>query len=66
MIGKRGYSDGPAWKEVNGMGMTDLQFKSYVRKLISMISDVSDENTKEEIYAALEKLRKELQEDLQG
>jgi len=53
-------------KEVSGMGMSDMQFKCYVRKLVSIINDVTDENSKEEIYAVLQKLRKELQEDLES
>ena len=48
------------------MGMTDLQFKSYVRKLISMLDDAADKETKEEILAIVNKLRKELTEDVQG
>ena len=48
------------------MGMTDLQFKSYVRKLISMLDDAADKETKEEILAIVNKPRKELTEDVQG
>lgn len=53
-------------KEVNTMGMTDLQFKSYVRKLLSLIEDASDDKTKEELLALFMKLRRELTEDLTG
>lgn len=48
------------------MGMTDLQFKSYVRKLIVMVDEAASKETKEEILAYIEKLRRELQEDIQG
>ncbi len=48
------------------MGMTDLQFKSYVRKLLSLIEDASDDKTKEELLALFMKLRRELTEDLTG
>lgn len=48
------------------MGMTDLQFKSYIRKLLSMTEDVTEESSKEELLAILNKLRRDLQEDLQG
>lgn len=53
-------------EEVNGMGMTDLQFKSYIRKLLSMTEDISEEKSKEEILAMVNKLRRDLEEDLRG
>ena len=42
------------------MGMTDLQFKSYVRKLLHMIDEATEKETKEEILAAVVKLKEEL------
>ena len=48
------------------MGMTDLQFKSYVRKLLSMTEDITEESSKEEILAIVNKLRRDLEEDLRG
>lgn len=48
------------------MGMTDMQFKCYIRKLLSMIEDVSEERSKEEILAIVNKLRRDLEEDLRG
>lgn len=55
-----------AERKVNRMGMTDLQFKSYIRKLLSLTEDVTEESSKEELLAILNKLRRDLQEDLQG
>lgn len=48
------------------MGMTDLQFKSYIRKLLSLAEDITEESSKEEMFAVLSKLRRELEEDLRG
>ena len=48
------------------MGMTDLQFKSYIRMLLSMIEDIAEEKSKEEILAIVNKLRRDLEEDLRG
>lgn len=47
-------------------GMTDLQFKSYVRKLLSMTEGITEESSKEEILAIVNKLRRDLEEDLRG
>lgn len=48
------------------MGMTDLQFKSHLRMLISLLDEATKKDTKEEILAEINKLKKNLQEDLQG
>ena len=48
------------------MGMTDLQFKSYLKRLIRDLETAESKETKEEILREIEKLRKDLQEDLQG
>lgn len=48
------------------MGMTDLQFKSYIRKLLSMMEDITDDSEKEEILAIVNKVRRDLEEDLRG
>lgn len=52
--------------EVNVMGMTDLQFKSYVRKLITIVEHAEKSKTPEEMQKELEALKKMLQEDAQG
>ena len=46
--------------------MTDLQFKSYIRKLLSIMEDVSEESDKEQLFAVICKLRRDLEEDLRG
>ena len=48
------------------MGMTDLQFKSYIRKLLSLTEDITEESSKEEMFDVLSKLRRDLEEDLRG
>lgn len=48
------------------MGMTDLQFKSYIRKLLSLTEDITEESSKEEMFEVLSKLRRDLEEDLRG
>lgn len=48
------------------MGMTDLQFKCYIRKLLRMIEDAAEKESKEEILASIMKLKEDLEEDLRG
>ena len=48
------------------MGMTDLQFKSYLKKLIRAIEQAEKQDTKEAILAEIDALKKELLDDLQG
>lgn len=48
------------------MGMTDLQFKSYLRLLISLLDEAAGKDTKEEMLAQIKKLRQELESSLRG
>ena len=48
------------------MGMTDLQFKSFLKQLIRNIEDAMGSQTREEVEERLEELLKDLKEDLQG
>lgn len=48
------------------MGMSDMQFKCYIRKLLSIMEDVSEESEKEELFTVLSKLRRELEEDIRS
>jgi len=48
------------------MGMTDLQFKSYLRRLIYSLEIAENKENKEDILAEITRLKQELQEDLQG
>lgn len=48
------------------MGMTDLQFKSYLRLLIHSLEIAENKENKEDILAEITRLKQELQEDLQG
>lgn len=66
--GQTGYNYKKAifTKEAFIMGMTDLQFKSHLRMLISLLDEATKKDTKEEILAEINKLKKNLQEDLQG
>lgn len=48
------------------MGMTDLQFKSYLKLLINALEEATNKDTKEQIIEEINKLKKNLQEDLQG
>ena len=53
-------------EEGTAMGMTDLQFKSYLRLLISRLDDAASKDTKEEMQAQIKKLRQDLESSLQG
>ena len=48
------------------MGMTDLQFKSYLKRLIRALEEAESKETKEQILEEIKKLRQDLQEYLQG
>lgn len=48
------------------MGMTDLQFKSYLKQLIARLERAKDQETREAVQAEIERLLDDLREDLQG
>ncbi|MCD7764685.1 MAG: hypothetical protein LUI14_16155 [Lachnospiraceae bacterium] len=48
------------------MGMTDLQFKSWLKQLIRGLEGAKDASSKEETDQKLECLLKDLKEDLQN
>ena len=52
--------------EVNGMGMTDLQFKGYIKQLIRSIEHAESQKEEQALRKELEQLRKDLQELLEG
>ncbi len=47
-------------------GMTDLQFKSWLKQIIRGIEEAKEEKEKEATYKKLDALLKDLKEDLQG
>lgn len=51
---------------MNEMGMTDLQFKSWLKQVIRGLERAKNEKTKEETDKKLDELLKDLREDLQG
>ena len=48
------------------MGMTDLQFKSYLKQLIRALEAAESKDTKDDILAEIARLRRDLEEDLKG
>ncbi len=48
------------------MGMTDLQFKSWLKQIIRGLEGAKEESTKEDTDKKLEELLQDLKEDLQG
>ena len=48
------------------MGMTDLQFKRFLKGILRWLEEAKNQDTKEEILKTLEKLERDLREDLQG
>lgn len=48
------------------MGMTDLQFKSYLKQLIRNIEKVKKEESKEKMEQRIDEIICDLREDLQG
>ncbi len=57
-------------RRINGgmqeMGMTDLQFKSWLKQIIRGLEGAKGESTKEDTDKKIEELLKDLKEDLQG
>lgn len=51
---------------VQDMGMTDLQFKSWLKQIIRGLEGAKEESTKEETDKKLDELLNDLKEDLQG
>lgn len=51
---------------MHDMGMTDLQFKSWLKQIIRGLEGAKEKATKEETDKELEELLKDLKEDLQG
>jgi len=56
----------PAYRVANDMGMTDLQFKSYLKQLIRALEAAESQETIEKMRSELEKLKKDLQESMEG
>lgn len=48
------------------MGMTDLQFKSWLKQIIRGLEGAKEGTTKEETDRKIDELLKDLKEDLQG
>ena len=48
------------------MGMTDLQFKSYLKQLIRALEAAESKDTKDAILAEIARLKQDLEEDLKG
>jgi len=48
------------------MGMTDLQFKSWLKQIIRGLEDARNEESKEMTDRKIDNLIKDLREDLQG
>jgi hypothetical protein len=48
------------------MGMTDLQFKSYLKRLIRDLEAAESKDTKEQILEEIRRLKQDLLDDLQG
>lgn len=46
--------------------MTDLQFKSFLERLIRTLEEAENKETKEQVLAEIEKLKKDLMDDMLG
>lgn len=51
---------------ITEMGMTDLQFKSWLKQIIRGLESAKEENTKEKTDKKIEEMLNDLKEDLQG
>ena len=48
------------------MGMTDLQFKSWLKQIIRGLEEAKEEDSKEQTDRKIDTMLKDLKEDLQG
>ena len=48
------------------MGMTDLQFKSYLKLLLRTLETAVSKESRDEVIAEISKLIKDLEDDLKG
>ena len=48
------------------MGMTDLQFKSYLKQLIRALETAESKETLDAVLAEIAKLKQDLEDDLKG
>lgn len=55
-----------AERKVNRMGMTDLQFKAYLRLLIRALERIESQDTAEQMREELKKFRQDLESTLRG
>ena len=46
--------------------MTDLQFKSFLKRRIRTLEEAENKETKEQVLAEIEKLKKDLMDDMLG
>ena len=51
---------------MTGVGMTDLQFKSYLRQLLRTLETPVSKESREEVIAEISRLMKDLEDDLKG
>ena len=48
------------------MGMTDLQFKSWVKQIVRRLEEAKNEESKEDTDKKIDIILKDLKEDLKG
>ena len=46
--------------------MTDLQFKSFLKQLIARLEQAKDQETENAVKAEIDRILKDLRDDLQG
>ena len=51
---------------ITEMGMTDIQFKSWLKQIIRGLESAKEENSKEETDKKIDEMLNDLKEDLQG
>ena len=52
-------------EETRENGMTDLQFKSYLKRIVRYLEETEKESTKEGIIKRISELKKDLNDDIQ-
>ena len=52
-------------EETRENGMTDLQFKSYLKRIVRYLEEAEKESTKEGIIKRISELKKDLNDDIQ-
>ena len=63
---KKGKGPDREEKGMDEMGMSDLQFKSFLKQLVKRMEDARDEPSEEEVKSKLDEIIQDLKSDIES